>query len=144
MSKTWVVVADTSRARIFSADTPASQLIETETLTHPKARLHQGDLVSDRSGRDRNSVTGTHNLEHAADAKEEEAVRFATEVCNRLEQGRIKCQFNKLYIVAAPSFLGHIRKHQTPALKKIIAGEVSKNMAMKEAVEIKNSLPEYL
>jgi len=144
MTKTWVVVADTSRARIFSADTPASQLLETETLTHPEARLHQGDLVSDRPGRDRNSVIGTHNMGHETDAKNESAVRFATEVCGRLEQGRLNSQFDKLYIVAAPSFLGLIRKHQTPALKKIIAGEISKNMAMKGAIDIKKSLPEYL
>ena len=77
-------------------------------------------------------------------AKEEEAIRFASEVCNRLEEGRIKSQFDKLYIVAAPSFLGHIRKHQTPALKKIIAGEISKNMSLKGAGEIKKCLPEYL
>ncbi len=144
MNKTWVVVADTSRARIFSADTPASQLQETETLTHPAARLHPGDLVSDRPGRDRNAVNGSHNMGQETVTKEEEAIRFATEVCNRLEQGRIKCQFDKLYIVAAPSFLGHIRKHQTPALKKIIAGEISKNLALQEVREIKKHLPEYL
>ncbi len=144
MSKTWVVVADNSRARIFSADTPASQLIETKTLTHPEARLHQGDLVSDRPGRDRNSGIGSHNMGHETDAKDESAIRFATEVCHHLEQARINSKFDKLYIVAAPSFLGLIRKHQTPALKKIVAGEVSKNMAMKRAVDIKRSLPEYL
>ncbi len=144
MSKTWVVVADTSRARIFSADTPASQLFETETLSNPEARLHQGDLVSDRPGRDRNSIAGTHDVGHESDAKEEQAIRFAAEVCARLELGRVKSQCNKIYIVAAPSFLGLIRKHQTPALKKIIAGEISKNMALKEAVEIKKCLPEYL
>ncbi len=144
MSKTWVVVADTSRARIFSADTPASELFETETLAHPEARLHQGDLISDRPGRDRNSGIGTHNMGHETDAKDESAIRFATEVCQRLEQARVRSQFNKLYIVAAPSFLGLIRKHQSPALKKTIAGEISKNMAMKDAAEIKKSLPEYL
>ncbi len=144
MSKTWVVVADTSRARIFSADTPASKLLETETLTQPEARLHQGDLVSDRPGMDRNSGNGTHNMGHETAAKEELANRFAAEVCNRLEQGRIKSQFDKLYIVAAPSFLGLIRKYQTPALKKVIAGEVSKNMAMKGADEIKKSLLGHL
>jgi protein required for attachment to host cells len=144
MSKTWVVVADNSRARFFSADTPASQLLETETLSHPEARLHQADLVSDRPGRDRNSGIGTHNMGHESDAKDESAIRFATEVCNRLEQGRIKSQFDKLYIVAAPSFLGLIRKHQSAALKKIVAGEVAKNMAMKGAAEIKKNLPQYL
>lgn len=144
MNKTWVVVADASRARIFSADTPASQLLETETLAHPAARLHPGDLVSDRPGQDRNSVNGTHNMGEETDPKTEEAIRFAAEVCNRLEQGRIKSQFDKLYIIAAPSFLGHIRKHQTPALKKLIAGEISKNMTLKEAEEIKKCLPKYL
>jgi len=144
MNKTWVIVADRSRARIFSADTPASNLLETETMTHPIARLHPGDLVSDRPGRDRNSVNGSHNMGEEVNIKEEEAIRFATEVCQRLEEARIKCQFDKLYIVAAPSFLGHIRKHQTPALKRIIAGEVSKNMALKGAIEIKKCLPEYL
>lgn len=144
MNKTWVVVADTSRARIFSTDTPAGQLFETETLTHPEARLHQGDLVSDRPGRDRNSGIGTHNMGHESDAKDESAIRFATEVCHRLEQARIESKVSKIYIVAAPSFLGLIRKHQTPALKKIVAGEVSKNMAMKDAIEIKRSLPKYL
>jgi protein required for attachment to host cells len=144
MGKTWVVVADNSRARFFSADTPASNLYERETLSHPEARLHQGGLVSDRPGRERNSGVGTHNIGHESDAKEQSAIRFATEVCHRLEQGRKKSQFDKLYIVAAPSFLGLIRKHQTPALKKIVAGEISKNMAMKDAEEIKKSLPEYL
>jgi len=144
MNKTWVVVADTSRARIFSAKTPASKLQETETLTHPASRLHPGDLVSDRQGRDRNAVNGSHNMGQETETKEEEAVRFATEVCNRLEQGRIKSQFDKLYIVAAPSFLGQIRKQQTPALKKVIAGEVAKNMALMGAVEIKKQLPDYL
>ncbi len=144
MNKTWVVVADTSRARIFSAETPTSKLQETETMTHPAARLHPGDLVSDRPGRDRNAVNGSHNLGQETTTKDEEAIRFATEVCGRLEQGRIKCQFDKLYIVAAPSFLGHIRKHQTPALKKVIAGEISKNIALKEAEEIQKCLPDYL
>jgi len=113
-------------------------------MTHPAARLHPGDLVSDRPGRDRNAVNGSHNMGQESETKEEEAIRFATEVCSRLEQGRIKCQFDKLYIVAAPSFLGHIRKHQTPSLKKVIAGEVSKNMAFKGAGEIKRCLPDYL
>ena len=47
---TWVLVADNSRARIFSSDKPASVLQEIQDLTHPEARLHEGDLVTDRGG----------------------------------------------------------------------------------------------
>ena len=52
MSNICVVVADSSRARVFTADKPAGPLNEIETLNNPEGRLHEGDLVSDRGGRD--------------------------------------------------------------------------------------------
>ncbi len=55
----WVLVADNSRARFFTAEKPAGPLTETRDLANPEARLHEGDLVSDKTGRDRNPSTGT-------------------------------------------------------------------------------------
>ena len=52
MSNICVVVADSGRARVFTADSPAGPLNEIETLNNPEGRLHEGDLVSDRGGRD--------------------------------------------------------------------------------------------
>ncbi|MCP3669076.1 MAG: host attachment protein [Gammaproteobacteria bacterium] len=63
INNTWVVVADTSYAKIFSTETPSRQLQETETLAHRTAHLHQSDLASDWPSRDRNSVNGSHNTE---------------------------------------------------------------------------------
>lgn len=144
MSETWVVVADTSRARFFSADKPAGTLVEIQTLTHPASRLHEGDLVSDRPGRDRNSGAGSHDVGTETEAKEEEAIRFATEVCNQLDSARVDGRLKKLYLVAAPAFLGLLRKHQTPSLQKMIAGEVAKNIARHDIAEIRSTLPKHL
>ncbi len=144
MSKIWVVTADTSRARIFSANTPSGPLVEIQTLTHPEARLHQGDLVSDRPGRDRNSGGGSHDMGHEADAKAEEDVRFAAYVCDNLEKGRISGKCERLYVIAAPGFLGLLRKQQCGSAKKIIAQEISKNLTTHSAADIRKSLPEYL
>ncbi len=144
MSTAWVVVADSCRARIFSAEKPASPLTELQILTHPEGRLHQGDLVSDRPGRDRNGGPSSHDVGHEDDAKEEEALRFAAEVCETLESGRAKGQFEKLYIVAAPGFLGLLRKHQSGPLKKMVTEEISKNLCTKTPEEIRKSLPQYL
>jgi len=144
MSKIWVVAADTSRARIFTASSPSSPLVEIQTLTHPEARLHQGDLVSDRPGRDRNSGAGSHDMGHEADAKEEEAVRFAAYVCDNLEKGRTSGKCDRLYVVAAPGFLGLLRKQQCESVKKIIALEISKNLATHGVADIRKNLPEYL
>lgn len=144
MSDTWVVVADSSRARFFSAEKPASPLVEIQTLTHPASRLHEGDLVSDRPGRDRNSVVGSHDVGNETEAKEEEAIRFAAQVCETLDSARIGGKFRKLYIVAAPGFLGLMRKQQTPSLQKMISAEIPKNIARHDIADIRKTLPDYL
>jgi protein required for attachment to host cells len=144
MSDTWVVVADTSRARFFSAARPASPLVELQTLAHPASRLHEGDLVSDRPGRDRNSGVGSHDVGTETEAKEEEAIRFAAEVCHALDSARIDGRLGKLYLVAAPAFLGLLRKQLTPPLQKLIAAEFPKNIARNDVDEIRKVLPAYL
>jgi protein required for attachment to host cells len=144
MSAAWVVVADSCRARIFSAEKPTSPLVELQILTHPEGRLHQGDLVTDRPGRDRNSSNRSHDMGHECDAKDEEALRFAAEVCEVMENGRARGEFQKLYIVSAPGFLGLLRKHQSGSLKKMVSEEIAKNLCTKPPEQIRSSLPQYL
>jgi protein required for attachment to host cells len=144
MSKIWVVVSDTTRARIFNAPKGKGPLTELAALSHPEGRLHEGDLVSDRSGRDRNSGSGSHDMGHEVSAKEEEADRFASYVCEELEAARVKGDFLKLYLVAAPQFLGLLRKHKSSGLDKLVVEEISKNLAGHSPEEIRKALPEYL
>jgi len=144
MSNIWVVVADASRARIFSCDKPAGALNEIETLSNPEARLHEGDLVSDRGGRDNNGGGASHGYSTGNEAKEEEAVRFAAEVCQHLEKGRKGKAFNRLYVIAAPAFLGLLRKHQSAPLKALLADEIAKDLTTKAADRIRAQLPDFL
>ena len=142
MGSIWVVVADTSRARIFSAENARSEMVEIQTLTHPEARLHEGDLVSDKAGRERDSGATSHDMGGQTSAKKEEEIRFANMLSHTLESGRTSGQFNKLYIVAAPGFLGTLRKHRSSALQKMVSAEVSKNLAAHAPSEIRKHLPE--
>ena len=145
MNSIWIVVADASRARIFAVDGGNSSMIEIQTLAHPQARLHEGDLVTDRAGRDRNpGPTGQHNMGNESEAKHEEAVRFAAQVCEELEAGRVNGKFDKLYVIAAPGFLGVLRKHQSSSLQKLVAAEISKNLATHDLSQIRSSLPDRL
>ncbi len=144
MSNTWIVVADACRARFFSADKPAGPLNEIETLSNPQARLHEGDLVSDRGGRDRNGGTSSHGFGTSNSAKDETANRFAVEVCKRLEKGRTKRDFDRLYVLGAPTFLGLMRKHQSDALRGLIRDEIAKDVTTQPLDRIRAQLPEYL
>jgi protein required for attachment to host cells len=141
---TWVLVADNSRARFFAADKAVSALTEIRDLAYPEARLHEGDLVTDKSGRDRNPGTGAHGFGTEFAHKQDGAERFALEVCAELESARTSGAFNKLYVVAAPAFLGLLRKHQSSALKQLVAGEVDKNLSTKDGTTIRKHLPDFL
>ncbi len=144
MSDIWVTVADSSRARIFKAESSSAPLEEIQTLAHPAARLHEGDLTTDRSGRDTNSTSGSHGFGTEAETKEQEADRFASLVCSTLEASHQKGSFDKLYIVAAPSFLGLLRKHRSNSVKQVVAEELSKNISTLDAKTIRSHLPEHL
>jgi len=141
----WVLVADNARARFFAAEKALSPLKEVRDLTYPEARLHEGDLVTDKGGRDRNSSTGgAHGLGVESAHKQDGADRFAQQVCEDLESARTAGEFNKLYVVAAPTFLGLLRKHQSSALRQLVAGEVDKNLSTKDPAAIRKQLPDYL
>jgi protein required for attachment to host cells len=141
MSTIWVVVADSSRARIFSAEKPDSILKEVQTLAHPEARMHEGDMVSDRSGRGRGIG---HDMGHESAAREEENIQFAARVCETLEAARTKGQFIRVYIVAEPRFLGMLRKNCSNALQNLVESEIAKNLAAHGLDDIRSHLPDRL
>lgn len=141
----WVLVADNSRARIFSAEKPASPLRELRDLTFPEGRLHEGDLVSDKGGRDQNPATGTlHGLDPSTTRKQDGAERFAIRICAELEAARTRDELSRLYVIAAPALLGLLRQHQSSALRQLIAAEIDKNLTTQDAATIRKHLPDYL
>lgn len=143
MSAIWVVAADASRARIFSADKPASPLTEVEAFAHPAARLHQADLLGE-DPHDHNSGHGNHDRVQENDIKEEEAIRFAAQVCDTLEQARQTGRFSRLHVIASPAFLGLLRKQHTASVKKLIGEEIAKNLTTQPPETIRKALPEFL
>jgi protein required for attachment to host cells len=144
MKATWIVVADAYRARFFATDDPADPLFEIETLSNPGARLHEGDLVSDRGGRDLGPAGSSHGLDDGAKAKDETANRFAGMICEHLERGRQQGAFERLYVVGAPAFLGLLRKHQSNELRGLVTDEIAKDLTTQTAKAIRDRLPANL
>ena len=145
MSKTWVVVADSSRARIFSADTPSSELMEVETLAHPEGRLHEKEITSDLPGRQNNANSnGRHAIDAETSTKKQEAIDFAKILSKRLESGRTKKNFKQLIIVAAPSFLGVLRDQLNNNTSRLCTMELDKNLTQHKVGDIRKHLPNYL
>ncbi|WP_457676494.1 host attachment protein [Thiolapillus sp.] len=145
MAISWVLAADSSHARILQADNRATPLVLVEELEHPQARLKNSDLYSDEPGRSFDSGgQGRHAMEPEVDAKSEEARRFARELCEKLRQAALEGRFEKLYVLAAPAFLGILRECQDDNLKSRVAGEIPKDVARQSPEEIRAKLPDFL
>lgn len=141
----WILAADSSRARIFAADGAKSPLQEVVDLVHPEGRWHDRDFASDEPGTSFDRAgQGQHSMGQRVEPKKEEALRFANEVCSRLDAGRQSGDFDKLYVIAAPSFLGLLRGAMSGATRRLVAAEFDKNVATHRVEEIRAYLPDRL
>ncbi|MGH8507622.1 MAG: host attachment protein [Gammaproteobacteria bacterium] len=141
MSRVWVVAADSRRARIFATDTPTGSLREMEDLVHPAARTHARELTSDRPGRSFDSHgPGRHAMEPETNVKRHEAEVFAKQVAERIERARLDDEFDELVLIAAPEFLGLLRKSLSPTAIGLVAKAVDKSVADLSASAIREYL----
>jgi len=147
MPKTWILVADSSRARIFLADTPSSPLVELETLTHPPSRQHEQDITSDLPGRQNGrGVNGSnrHAIASETEPKRQEAINFARQISQHLNKAFNNNKYRQLIIVAAPTFLGLLRDGLNSPTQRSLTLQLDKNLTRKKPEDIRKHLPEYL
>lgn len=139
--KMMIVVADSSRARIFTVDSARSPLNEIETMAHPEGRMHEQDLVSDMPGK---GGGGEHTYQEKVEPKKQEMIEFAKRIADYLDDARKANKLEKLLIVAAPAFLGELRTHLSTEIKEIIAFELDKNLAHHDVEDIRAHLSTFL
>jgi len=145
MSTTWVVVAESSRARILSTESVHEPLTEIAALDRPEARMRERELTSDVPGRPYVSGgTRRHGMADPVRWHDQEAVRFAREVGGHLEAARRAGRFERLILAAPPRFLGRLREELTPATAATVVHEYDKNWLHDDCTAIREHLPEYL
>jgi len=129
MTISWVLVADSGRARIFESDQTFKALAEVNDMVNPSARQKDGELTSDAPGRAFDSGgQGRHAMEDKTSTKEQHELFFAEQINDYLELGRTTGKYKALVIIAAPGFLGMLRKTLNHNLIKLVAGEINRNL----------------
>jgi protein required for attachment to host cells len=144
MANTWVLVADSSRARIFAVDSPTSPLTEFRTLVHPEGRQHEQDITSDLPGSQAGQDGRHHAVSSETDPKKTEAIKFAKSISDYLEESINKHAYTRLVVVAAPAFLGLLREHMGPESSKRITLELDKDLTQHSTDDIRQHLPNRL
>lgn len=142
MSDVWVVVASSTRCRIFAQHKHSGPLEPVAELEHPEGRLRARDLASDRPGRAFDSEgNGRHAMGQPVDPTVQENIRFAKTVADKIDAARKKERFGRLVLVADPRFLGHLRSGLSSATRQRLTTELQKNLADADPKAIRNALP---
>lgn len=143
MAGTWIVVADSARARIFEPAAQGRALEQVRELLHPGSRAHERELTTDRPGRSFDSEgPGRHAMSESVSPKEHEAWKLCKELADEIEKARAQGRFDRLVLVAAPSFLGELRKTLSDQTMRLVVGDMDSNLASMDAANILEHLPE--
>jgi protein required for attachment to host cells len=131
--ETRVIVADASRARIFSSHTVLKQLEEIEGFAHPEGRLPNQKLTSDAAGKptDRGSP-----YEPPTSAKQHETESFARMLAQHLKDLHNEQHYESLVLVAPPKFLGLLHGSLPKPLDKLVSRTVDKDLTTCSLEEI--------
>lgn len=143
--KRWIVVADATRARIFGTEAFKGALTELEDRVHYASRLHGHELETDALPRVHDSHgPGRHAMEPSTNIKEQQVEAFALELARYLTEAHNADRFQKLYLIAAPHFLGLLRGHLDKGVAAVVAHELAKDLTQHSADDIRAHLPEVL
>lgn len=144
MSDCWIVVADSTRVRLFRK-AEGQKLDEFDVMVNPDARLREQDLVSDEPGRGLNRArSGRFSMAEAEGHREHAEKLMAGDLAKRLRQARLDGNLGRLHILAAPHFLGELRNRLDDETRGLIRSETAKNVSRLDATAIRGQLPEYL
>jgi protein required for attachment to host cells len=139
--KTWILVADSARARLFEIGASDGQLFEVGGYANPEAQIKPSDLAQDRLPRTHESASAVrHAKEPHTDPHDKTAQKFAHGLAEILEQGRTAHNYTRLLLVAPARFLGHLNHALGAQVAKLVAKTISKDYSRADATEIKAML----
>jgi protein required for attachment to host cells len=142
MRTTYLVVADSSAARIFSANARLTELDERVDLVNPTARLHERDIDSDRPGRQTNGAglhsiaAGVHGYDADKSSQRHSIETFAAQIATQLENERQEGNFKQLILVAPSRMLGEINKQLSTGCQKLLSRQIDKRLVDASEEEI--------
>lgn len=142
MANTWVLVADSSIAHIYSTRSVSGPLTLVDSFSHPESRAKPVDVYADAPGRSRDGTgAGRHAVDGRGSLHAEEAQRFARELAERLYAGQHGQDFSRLIIMAPPAFLGALRGVLPKPVAGLVTAEVPKNLVGQDVAAIEEHLP---
>jgi len=142
MRTTYLVVADSSAARIFSANARLTELDERFDLVNPTARLQEHEIDSDRPGRQitgaglQSGAVGSHGYGGDKSSQRHSIETFAAQIAMSLESERQAGNFQQLILIAPSRMLGEVHKQLSTGCRKLLTRQIDKRLIEASEEEI--------
>jgi len=107
----WIVVADESKAIVYTRDTKRAPLHELFSLENEVGRMKVGELLADRGGRSFDSFgKGRHTMaKEKSGPKKHAAEAFGKQIAERIGKATHGGSCRGYALIAPPRFLGVLR-----------------------------------
>lgn len=128
-----IVVADGSRARLFSRSAWNQPLVLTDSHDNPAARQKTRELVTDGPGK-------TQTSDPLSSPGEIEEDRFAKRLADQLARSVHEGLYEDMVLVASPRFLGSLRANLPRTARELVRLELPKNWTSLTPAQIQHQL----
>lgn len=128
---TWILVADGERARVLKNEGPGKGIEQAldRDFENPATHGFARDLKSDKPGRAFDTGSGArHAMAPHHDYHVFQKQVFAREMAKILDEAAAKKSFERLVLVAPPKTLGDLRAGLDEKTRKLVTGELHKDL----------------
>jgi len=122
--RTWVVIADAARARVFETRGRGKGLAAVEDMAMEAELAPSRELASDRPGRSFESVGSTRHAMEGSDPHREQKRQFARRIADAVASRQATKSFDRLVLVAPPVTMGDLRAVLSGKVRAAVTAEV--------------------
>jgi protein required for attachment to host cells len=134
---TWILVANSSRARLFERGARGGALKLLREFRHPESRERPEDLVSDQPGHVNIGFGRNPSVyEPPTSPKRNTQQRFALELARELERGAAQGRYEALIVSASSPFLGMLKKRLASQAKARLRRTLDKDYTTASARQL--------
>lgn len=148
MNKTWILVANSRRARCFERHTTNHALNELADFVYPQYKITSdhsgGDLTGDAGkGHGRTGHAGTQ-FEPKTDARAKDRLSFARNLVDYLNEGVAGQRCNGIVLIASSQMLGELKPLLSIAAGKALQTCITSDLTHYQGPELKQRIDHAL
>lgn len=152
MKNTWIVVANGSRGRILTTDTPRNMkhdddLQELSCFEHPESRQKMIELTADVYGRHAQGAgrgPGSSDFVEKSDVREQEKIAFAKEMMQTVKKAIDNKSCASVILVMPPKFYGHFKSIFPESMHNHVFMHIGKDYTTLNKHELRVQLQPHL